>query len=207
MTFTLLVMAKSPRPGLVKTRLTPLLSAEQAAAVAEASLVDTLQAVLAARADRRVIALAGPAGPWLPAGVDVVGQVEGGLDVRLGAALSQVEGPVLLIGMDTPQMNASLLDDARRTLLTSGVDAVLGAAADGGFWALGLREPDPTLVVGVPMSAPHTGREQRDRLVGAGLQVRDLPVLRDVDTPADAAAVAALVPGSRFARTWLTSSS
>lgn len=207
MTFTLLVVAKSPRPGLVKTRLTPLLSAEQAAAVAEASLVDTLQAVLAARADRRVLALAGPAGPWLPAGVDVVGQVEGGLDVRLGAALSQVEGPVLLIGMDTPQVDAPLLDDARRTLLTSGVDAVLGAAADGGFWALGLREPDPTLVVGVPMSVPHTGREQRDRLAGAGLQVRDLPVLRDVDTPADAAAVAALVPGSRFARAWLMSRS
>jgi len=206
-TFTLLVMAKSPQPGLVKTRLTPPLSPAQAAAVAEASLVDTLHAVLAARADRRVLALAGPAGVWLPPGVDVVGQVAGGLDVRLGAALSQVRGPVLLIGMDTPQVDVPLLDDARRRLLTSGVGAVLGAAADGGFWALGLREPDPALVVGVPMSLPHTGRVQRDRLVVAGLHVVDLPVLQDVDTPADAAAVAALVPGSRFARAWLTSSS
>lgn len=207
MTYTLLVMAKSPRPGLVKTRLTPPLSARQAAAVAEASLADTLQAVLAARADRRVLALAGPTGSWLPAGFDVVGQVGGTLDVRLGAALSQVDGPVLLIGMDTPQVDAPLLDSARGTLLGDGVDAVLGAAADGGFWALGLCEADPTLVVGVPMSVPHTGWEQRGRLVGAGLEVRDLPVLRDVDTSADAAAVAELVPGSRFATTWFRSSS
>ncbi len=78
--------------------------------------------------------------------------------------------------------------------------AWFGPAADGGFWALGLAVPDPALLRGVPMSVPETGRVQRERLLAAGLTVRDLPVLRDVDTAADAAAVAALVPGTRFAR-------
>lgn len=202
MSLTLLVVAKSPRPGLVKTRLTPRLSPAQAAAVAEAMLVDTLRAVRLAEVDRRVLYLDGPVGPWLPAGFDVVAQTSGGLDVRLGAALSHCEGPVLLIGMDTPQVHAALLDDTRDALLGPGTDAVLGPATDGGFWALGLLEPDPGLVVGVPMSVPSTGALQRARLDEAGLRVQDLRVLRDVDTPADAAEVALMVPGSQFALTW-----
>ena len=169
--------------------------------MAEALLIDTLRAVCLAGADRRVLYLDGPVGPWLPAGFDVVAQTGGGLDVRLGAALSHVEGPVLLIGMDTPQVHAALLDEARDALLAPGTDAVLGPATDGGFWALGLREPDPALVVGVPMSVPSTGALQRALLDEAGLQVHDLPALRDVDTPADAAAVASVLPGSEFART------
>ena len=169
--------------------------------MAEALLIDTLRAVCLAGADRRVLYLDGPVGPWLPAGFDVVAQTGGGLDVRLGAALSHCEGPVLLIGMDTPQVHAALLDEARDAILAPGTDAVLGPATDGGFWTLGLREPDPALVVGVPMSVPSTGALQRALLDEAGLQVHDLPALRDVDTPADAAAVASVLPGSEFART------
>ncbi|CBG67611.1 DUF2064 domain-containing protein [Streptomyces sp. LBUM 1478] len=191
---TLLVIAKEPRPGRVKTRLTPPFSPREAAALAEAALVDTLSAVAAAPADRRVLVLAGKPGPWLPPGFDVVPQGDGGLDERLAAAFALCDGPALLIGMDTPQVTPELL-----AVEPGGCDAYFGAAEDGGFWALGLTRPDPALLRGVPMSTPVTGAVQRARLVSAGLRVRDLPVLRDVDTAADAEAVAAVAPHSRFA--------
>ncbi|MGC5561387.1 TIGR04282 family arsenosugar biosynthesis glycosyltransferase [Streptomyces sp. FR-108] len=191
---TLLVIAKEPLPGRVKTRLTPPFTPAEAAALAEAALADTLSAVAATPATRRVLVLDGAPGPWLPPGFDVVPQCGGGLDERLAAAFACCDGPTLLIGMDTPQVTPALLDvDLTRC------DAVLGPAEDGGFWALGLAEPDPRLLRGVPMSTPTTGAVQRDRLVDAGLRVRDLPPLRDVDTAADAEAVAALAPRGRFA--------
>jgi hypothetical protein len=141
---TLLVIAKQPVPGRVKTRLVP--------------------------------------------------QCTGPLDERLAAAFAAVRGPALLIGMDTPQVTPGLL-----SVDLAAADAVFGPADDGGFWALGLRVPDPALPRGVPMSTPGTGAVQRGRLLAAGLRVADLPRLRDVDTSADAAAVARQAPRSRFA--------
>jgi len=191
---TLLVIAKEPRPGRVKTRLTPPFTPEEAASLAEASLADTLETVAATPATRRILVLDGEPGPWLPAGFDVVRQCGGGLDERLADAFARCAGPALLIGMDTPQVTPELL-----TADWAGCDAYFGPAEDGGFWALGLAAPDPALLRGVPMSTPLTGAVQRERLVGAGLRVRDLPPLRDVDTAADAEAVAALAPRGRFA--------
>ncbi len=191
---TLLVIAKQPLPGRVKTRLVPPCSYEQAAALAEAALGDTLRTVLAAPARRRVLVLDGEPGPWLPPGFDVVPQCGGLLDERLAAAFAAVRGPALLIGMDTPQVTPDLL-----AVDWGAADAVFGPAADGGFWALGLREPDPALLRGVPMSTSATGAIQRARLVAAGLRVADLPQLRDVDTAADALAVARQAPWSGFA--------
>ncbi|MFI1168152.1 DUF2064 domain-containing protein [Streptomyces sp. NPDC020801] len=191
---TLLVIAKEPRPGKVKTRLTPPFTPREAAALAEAALADTLHAVAAAPAARRVLVLDGSPGPWLPPGFDVVPQCEGGLDERLAAAFAGCSGPALLIGMDTPQVTPELL-----TVDFAACDAYFGPAEDGGFWALGLASPDPTLLRGVPMSTAATGAVQRERLVAAGLRVRDLPCLRDVDTAADAKAVAERAPRSRFA--------
>lgn len=120
-----------------------------------------------------------------------------GLDARLAAAFGHRPGPALLIGMDTPQVTPELLD-----VDFTGCDAWFGPAADGGFWALGLADPGPAeaLLRGVPMSTPETGAVQRERLRAAGLRVRELPCLRDVDTAADAAEVAALAPTGRFAR-------
>ncbi|BCM65567.1 MULTISPECIES: TIGR04282 family arsenosugar biosynthesis glycosyltransferase [Streptomyces] len=191
---TLLVIAKEPLPGRVKTRLTPPFSPGEAAALAEAALADTLHAVAAAPATRRVLVLDGAPGPWLPPGFEVVPQCAGGLDVRLADAFARCAGPALLIGMDTPQVTPELL-----TVDFAGYDACFGPAEDGGFWALGLAEPDPALLRGVPMSTRRTGAVQRRRLRDAGLRVRELPRLRDVDTAADAVAVAALAPHGRFA--------
>jgi glycosyltransferase A (GT-A) superfamily protein (DUF2064 family) len=191
---TLLVIAKEPVPGRVKTRLVPPCTPRQAAALAEAALADTLHAVLAAPARRRVLVLDGEPGPWLPPGFDVVPQCCGGLDERLAAAFAAVPGPALLIGMDTPQLTPGLL-----AVDWEVADAWFGPAADGGFWGLGLRRPDAALVRGVPMSTADTGAVQRARLHAAGLRVAELPRLRDVDTAADAAAVARQAPLTRFA--------
>ncbi len=200
---TVIVIAKEPRPGRVKTRLQSEFTPEQAAELAAASLADTLDAVTRADAGRRVIALDGEPGPWLPPGFDVVPQSAGGLDLRLAAAFEAVfattpdhrPAPVLLIGMDTPQVTPGLLNAD-----WGEADAVLGLSEDGGFWAVGLRQPGPAAFPGVPMSTAHTGAAQLERLHSLGLRVRLLPMLRDVDTPADALAVARLAPGSRFAR-------
>ncbi|MFE2420842.1 DUF2064 domain-containing protein [Streptomyces hokutonensis] len=192
---TLLVIAKEPRPGRVKTRLTPPFTPEEAAALAEASLVDTLHVLLATPARRRVLVLDGAPGPWLPPGFDVVPQCGGGLDERLAAAFAGCAGPALLIGMDTPQVTPALL-----TVDFAHCDAYFGPAEDGGFWALGLADPDPALLRGVPMSTPTTGAVQRARLTATGLRVRDLPPLRDVDTAYDAELVAAEAPEGRFAK-------
>jgi rSAM/selenodomain-associated transferase 1 len=196
---TLLVIAKQPVPGRVKTRLVPPCTPRQAAALAEAALADTLRTVAQTPAARRVLVLDGEPGPWLPAGFDVVPQCSGSLDLRLAAAFAAVSGPALLIGMDTPQVTPGLLAVDWRTGDRGIADAVFGPAEDGGFWAIGLREPDPALLRGVPMSTPRTGAVQRARLRAAGLRVAELPRLRDVDTAADALAVASQAPRGRFA--------
>ncbi|GAQ65030.1 MULTISPECIES: TIGR04282 family arsenosugar biosynthesis glycosyltransferase [Streptomyces] len=196
---TLLIIAKEPVPGRVKTRLTPPYTPYEAAGLAEAALTDTLRTLLRVPARRRVLVLDGTPGPWLPPGFDIVPQVSGGLDERIAGAFALCDdGPALLVGMDTPQLTAGLLADVG----TDGHDAWFGPAADGGFWALGLADPSRagSLVRGVPMSTDRTGAIQRRRLVEAGLTVRDLPLLRDVDTASDAASVAGLCPpGSHFA--------
>ncbi|MER5624423.1 TIGR04282 family arsenosugar biosynthesis glycosyltransferase [Streptosporangium sp. NPDC002544] len=197
----IVVIAKEPVAGQVKTRLTPPFTPAEAALLATAALVDTLGAVADAPARHRVLALRGGTGPWLPPGFAVLPQRGTGLDERLAAAFEDAYRahplPVVLIGMDTPQVTSALLAGALATLATR--DAVFGPAADGGFWLLGLRRPDPALLLGVPMSQPTTGAAQLLRLRTTGLSVGMLPLLRDVDTAGDAAAVAAQAPSSRFA--------
>lgn len=196
---TLLVIAKEPVPGRVKTRLTPPYAPRDAARLALASLRDTLDTVVAAPAERRVLVLEGRPGPWVPDGVEVAPQASGGLDERLAAAFALCDGPAVLVGMDTPQITPELLAPALDPCGWGPDTAWFGPASDGGFWCLGLPKPDASLLLGVPMSAPDTGAVQRGRLVSAGLRVRDLPELRDVDTARDAAFVARQAPHTRFA--------
>lgn len=198
MSAALVVLAKAPVAGRSKTRLCPPCTPQEAALLAEAALRDTLRTVAATPTARRVLVLDGAPGPWLPPGFEVLHQRGHGLDERLAAAFDDVGGPALLVGMDTPQLTPELLADGLRALADD--DAALGPAPDGGYWAIGLRRPDPRVFLGVPMSVAETGLVQRRRLRALGLSCATLPALRDVDTIADALAAAEAAPGSAFAR-------
>ncbi len=175
---TVIVIAKAPVPGQVKTRLTPPFSPQEAALLARAALADTLGAVAATPVARRVLALSAPEGtilppagpgtaaepgsspPWLPAGFEVIPQRGGGLDERIAAAFTDAYAggagmPMVLIGMDTPQVTPDLLTDAAVPLVSGEADAVLGPrpTAASGCWGCvpptgpccaGCRCPAPT---------------------------------------------------------------
>jgi glycosyltransferase A (GT-A) superfamily protein (DUF2064 family) len=194
---TVVVLAKQPRPGRVKTRLVPPLTHEQAAALAAAALRDTFDAVEAAAVGDRVLAFAGEATIWLPRGWRHVRQPSGGLDTRIVAAFGAGRGPTVLVGMDTPQLRAADLEafDPRR------YDACLGLAPDGGYWAIGFADPAYAgpAVTGVPMSSAQTGAEQLRRLSALGLRVQLLEPMTDVDTIDSAHEVARVAPRTRFA--------
>ena len=195
----LIVIAKAPVAGRSKTRLCPPCTPEQAAALARAALEDTLAAVLATPARRRVLVLEGEPGAWLPAGFEVLPQRGDGLEERLAAAFEDVGEPAFLVGMDTPQLTQAHLLAGLQALAVA--PAALGLADDGGYWSIGLRTPDRAVFTGVAMSMDTTGERQRERLVALGLDVVDLPPLLDVDTIDDARIVAALAPRTRFAQT------
>ncbi|WP_326550761.1 TIGR04282 family arsenosugar biosynthesis glycosyltransferase [Micromonospora sp. NBC_01813] len=212
----LVVMAKSPVAGQVKTRLCPPATPADAARIAAAALLDTIDAVRNTAGVSPVLALAGrladadgPAGTAAElaaatSGWQVLPQRGADLADRLANAHADVAAAypgeqVLQIGMDTPQLTADRLTDAVDLLTDAG--AVLGPAVDGGWWALGLQNPcDADVLRTVPMSTADTGRRTWLALHGRGLFVARLPLLRDVDDWGDALAVARLVPGGRFAR-------
>ena len=201
MSVAIAVIAKEPVPGRVKTRLCPPCTPEQAATLAAAALADTLEAVAAAPATRRIVVLDGAPGDWLPEGFEVVPQSSGGLDVRLAAAFEAIAEPLLLIGMDTPQASPALLSHAVAALESPGVDAALGLTEDGGYWGIGLHRSHHALFHGVPMSQDDTGPLQRERLLAHGLVVdASLPTLIDIDDIAAARSVAAVNPDLRFSR-------
>src|SRR5690242_346507 len=166
------VLAKSPVPGRVKTRLLPTFTGVEAAALAAAAIRDTLDAVARLGPRRTVLAWDGPHTPWMPPKICVVPQRGSRLDERLEHIFEDVyaterdrEVSVLLVGMDTPQMTARDLDVAWDR------DAVLGPSRDGGYWAIGFRHYTPGAIVGVPMSTMRTGALQRERLEKLGLRV------------------------------------
>jgi len=209
----LLVLAKAPEPGRVKTRLCPPLAPAEAADLAAAALLDTLDAVCGVPGGRVVVALAGRVSSAVRAvelgaalrGVVIRGQRGPDLGHRIAAAHHDAAGllpgrPVLQLGMDTPQVDPALLADAAGPLHRGTVDAVLGPATDGGWWTLGLRDPRAAAAIAdVPTSRGDTGERTVHALRTAGLRVGLLPELTDVDTAADAVAVARTAPWSRFA--------
>ncbi len=212
---SVLVMAKAPVAGLAKTRLAAVVGDAPAARLAAAALLDTLDAAAGAYPPgRRVLALDGDlhdavraeelrsaAREWV-----VVRQRGNGFAERLvdghRRAHRLVGGPVLQVGMDTPQLWPALL--RRVADLADRHDRpVLGPALDGGWWVLVTTHPRQARVLaGVPMSRPDTGRLTAAALRYAGADPLGGPLLRDVDEVEDARAVAAAAPDSRFAREW-----
>lgn len=196
----LLVLAKEPVPGRVKTRLCPPCTPAEAASIAEAALADTLEAAVASGADRVVLVLDGAPGEWCPSGIVLVPQGGGHLADRLAAAWRATTGPALQIGMDTPQVAAADLRSAMDRLEEPGTDAVLGPAADGGWWAIGFAGSAPPVAFrGIATSRADTGARQRRRLERLGLRCAVLREEVDVDTWADAQVVAARHPELRLA--------
>lgn len=193
----ILVLAKEPLPGRVKTRLCPPCTPDDAALLAQSALVDTFAAALAAGADRVIAVLEGRPGPWLPANVEVQDQGGGSFNDRLARAWAGQRAPTVQIGMDTPQVDGAMLRRACELTIDSG--AAFGLAADGGWWALGLRRPRSDLFHSVPPSTATTGRMQLAVLRRAGIVPAPLDDVRDVDTWADATAVADAAPNTRFA--------
>ncbi|HUH71093.1 MAG TPA: DUF2064 domain-containing protein [Mycobacterium sp.] len=210
---TLLVVAKAPVPGLVKTRLAVAVGREAAAAIAAAALLDTLDAVATAPVAARIVAMTGDLDAAQAAdevrerlqAFTVIAQRGDGFADRLANAhLDAAEAagpmPVLQIGMDTPQVTPALLTRCAETLL--GAPAVLGMADDGGWWVLGVRSAETADALrGVSMSRHDTGALTVAALADRGIDVTLVEELRDVDTVDDVAAVREIsAVGSRFAR-------
>lgn len=209
-----LVVAKAPVPGRAKTRLATDVGDAAAADIAACALLDLVAAVRGSGA-RLLVALTGDLGraargPEVDAalaGAEVFAQRGDTFADRLAAAHADAHRllgargaglPMLQVGMDTPQLSAATLTESLRTAAAH--DAVLGPAEDGGWWGLAVRDPGwADALRQVEMSSPETGRRTRQALAAAGARVALLPPLRDVDTWADARAVALLAPGGRFA--------
>lgn len=199
---TIIVLAKEPLPGRVKTRLQPDFTPAEAASLAAACLSDTLAAVRASPIRRRILAWEGDPDGWHD-GFEVLPQPDGTLNDKLARAFADsfpangddLLRPTLLIGMDTPQVTPQLLNSD-----WGSSDAVIGLCDDGGFWAIGLRGVDPEAVFsGIEMSTDRTGAAQLARLVALGLSTRLLPPLSDVDRPADVEKISYQYPTLRIA--------
>lgn len=187
------IIAKSPVAGLVKTRMCPPCTYDQAAEIAAAALADTFDAVETAVADtslRRVLLLDGERPAITPTEFEVVAQRGDGLEQRLSNGFADL-GPGVIVGMETPHAAARLGEAVH--WLHRGVD-VIGLATDGGYWCIGLASVDePSLASffdGMPMSRSHTGLAQLRRLHRLARPVRLLSMSRDLDSIQDLHAAA-----------------
>lgn len=207
--FTVLVMAKAPVPGQVKTRLGAAIGQDRAADLAAAALLDTLEATAASGAAGH-LCLAGDLSRAVRRD-DIARALDGWTVTRqrgddfatrlVHGHADAGDGVVVQIGMDTPQVTGEVLRAAADTLVDH--DAVLGPALDGGWWALARRDPTVAEVLTrVVMSTSSTCADTEAALVLAGHRVGFTRALTDVDTLADARTVARQVPGAHFARAW-----
>ena len=200
-TTRIVVIAKAPQPGRVKTRLIPALGAGGAAALAARMLACTLAVAFepAGAADTADPALgvvelcASPApgdpawqGVVVPAGLRWSAQGEGDLGARMaGAARRVLAGGerVLLIGTDCPALDAACLHTAAEA--RDEVEAVIVPSFDGGYVLLGLRRFDPSLFEGIAWSTSTVAAATRVRLDALAWSYQVLPALQDIDVPAD----------------------
>ena len=184
-------MCKYPTPGRVKTRLTPDLSADQAAGLSQAFLLH-----LRSRLDGSVAYFVEPReAPWakLLGDAPVHPQAAGDLGDRLIAATFDVrktyDRPVLLLGLDSPDLPAAAL--GRATDAVQSADVVLGPTDDGGYWCLGLSRgvDPPALLKGIDWSSGREFTQTLQRAESLGYSTRIVDPWPDVDRIDDLAAL------------------
>ena len=187
-----IVFAKAPQAGHAKTRLIAALGAEGAALLAERLLFATIDRAL--EADVGPVELCVTPARTHPAfataarrgSVTLTDQGAGDLGERMAEAFHRVlrtNSQALLIGTDAPRLDAPYLRAAAAAL--NDADAVFGPAADGGYMLVGLQRPAPGLFVGMRWSHGQVMAHTRERLSALHLRHVELPVLHDVDEPAD----------------------
>ncbi|MGH8934486.1 MAG: TIGR04282 family arsenosugar biosynthesis glycosyltransferase [Egibacteraceae bacterium] len=185
------VIAKSPVPGRVKTRMQPALDPTESADLAGRLLLDAIDQAAGTGADVWC-SYAGPPQPLralLPANVPLLEQRGAGLAERLRATQSDLfsvgYASVILFGGDCPTVGTAPLRKALATLRRDPSRAVLGPAADGGYTLLATAVPTPHLFDGVQMSTDRVLSDTLDRAVRAGTPVTLLEVRHDLDTAND----------------------
>jgi rSAM/selenodomain-associated transferase 1 len=188
----IVIFAKAPLVGFAKTRLVPVLGAEATARLARRMLLHTLQeASTAAVGPVELCVTPQPSDPawqgW-PAleGLCWTEQVAGDLGVRMADAARRaaaVDEPVLLIGTDCPQLDATLLRQAAALLRDR--DAVLYPTYDGGYALLGLRRFDPRPFEQIPWSTAEVANRTIERVRALGWSLAVGGLLHDIDEPAD----------------------
>ncbi len=189
----IIVFARAPSPGAVKTRLIPLLGADGAAELHARLVKQTLSTARAASFAR--IELHGTPGIDDPFfrfcaenfAVALLAQAGGDLGARMLAAFESalaVHPCVLLMGSDCPALTAAHLRKADR-LLRDGADAVLIPCEDGGYALIGLQRVDARLFDGIAWGSETVMAETRARLRELGWRWRELETLWDVDRPED----------------------
>ena len=187
----LIVVAKRPSPGQTKTRLSPPLKPEQASALYECFLLDTLTHMRQVGNARNVIA-------FLPhdereyfrqfaMDFELVPQEGNDLGERLDHALTSylTRGyeRVIIMDSDSPTLPPDYLSQAF-DVLSDGADVVLGPCDDGGYYLIGIRRPSPRLLREVHMSTPTVAAETIALAKQEGLNLICLPTWYDVDDAA-----------------------
>ena len=182
------LFAKAPEPGRAKTRLTPPLTPDEAAAVARASLRATIAAVAGRPALPLTLFVEGtldqPLASWVAArGVEVRPQAPGDLGERLRAAFTALfdagAARAIAIGSDSPTLPFARLFAANAALRAH--DAVLGPAEDGGYYLLGLSRPEWRLLQGIPWSSDAVTRVTLERAAAIGASLATLEPWYDID--------------------------
>ncbi|MBX7074161.1 MAG: TIGR04282 family arsenosugar biosynthesis glycosyltransferase [Pirellulales bacterium] len=187
----LTVFAKYPAPGMVKTRLSTAIGAEQAAALARAMLICTLDR-FAAASSRPTVACDPP--ETLRDFQSLVGdrwrltpQSTGDLGQRLanhfdGAFATGVE-KVVVIGADSPTLPVANVEDAFRRLAKAAV--VLGPSDDGGYYLIGASRETPPVFANIDWSTPRVWSQTVNQLQSAGIPYSVLPRWHDIDDATD----------------------
>ena len=188
-----ILMAKAPQPGTVKTRLCPPLSPAEAAELSRCFLLDALERLRALEGVAPVLAYTPANGRAFFAEVApdfaLQPQPEGDLGQRMAGCLEQLVAQgytdLVLTGSDLPTLPTAYLQQAVDLLSNSRLDVVLGPSEDGGYYLIGMHHVYRELFRDMPWSTDQVFAKTLQRARDKGLQVACVPPWFDVDTAAD----------------------